>query len=144
LAVLAILIDAASLLNGKLVMTLGMRKLTMVALVISIVLAAILLLLSLSYDGKPPFWTFILLFSAIFFCTGILFGNLMALSMEPLGHIAGIGAAITSATSNLMSIPLAIFFGSLFAGTATPLIASFLILPAVGLLIMFWVEKDRS
>ena len=115
----------------------------MVALVISIILATVLLLLSLSYDGKPPFWAFIILFAAIFFCTGILFGNLMALSMEPLGHIAGIGAAITSATSNLMSIPLAIFFGSLFAGTATPLIASFLILPAVGLLIMFWVEKGR-
>ena len=142
-AVLALFIGAASLLNGKLVMTLGMRKLTMVALVISIILATVLLLLSLSYDGKPPFWAFIILFAAIFFCTGILFGNLMALSMEPLGHIAGIGAAITSATSNLMSIPLAIFFGSLFAGTATPLIASFLILPAVGLLIMFWVEKGR-
>ena len=68
----------------------------------------------------------------------------MALCMEPLGHIAGIGAAITSATSNLISIPLAVFVGSLFNGTILPLVAGFVALPALGLMTMIFIEHGRE
>ena len=143
-AILAIFIGAASLLNGKLVLNYGMRKLTFRALLASIVIASCLLVLSYLYDGKPPFLLFVTFFAAIFFCTGLLFGNLMALCMEPLGHIAGIGAAITSATSNLISIPIAVFVGSLFAGTVMPLVSGFVVLPGLGLLIMIFVERRQT
>ena len=45
-------------------------------------------------------------FSLQFFCLGFLFGNLRAIAMEPVGHIAGIGAAITGFISTLMAVPI--------------------------------------
>jgi MFS transporter, DHA1 family, multidrug resistance protein len=143
-AILAIFIGVASLVNGALVMKYGMRKLTFWALITSIALATVLLVWAYVYDGTPPFVVFVTIFAAIFFCTGLLFGNLMALCMEPLGHIAGIGAAITSATSNLISIPLAVFVGSLFNGTILPLVAGFVALPALGLMTMIFIEHGRE
>jgi hypothetical protein len=34
----------------------------------------------------------------LFFCFGILFGNLNALAMEPPGHFAGLGSALVAET----------------------------------------------
>ena len=34
-----------------------------------------------------------------FFCCGILFGNYNAMAMEPVGHIAGMAAAISGTLS---------------------------------------------
>jgi DHA1 family bicyclomycin/chloramphenicol resistance-like MFS transporter len=41
-----------------------------------------------------------------FFCFGILFGNFNALAMEPVGHMAGLGAAIVGSVSTFVSLPL--------------------------------------
>ena len=44
-------------------------------------------------------------------------GNLTALAMEPLGHIAGTAASVTSAVATLGSILLASMAGQFFDGT---------------------------
>ena len=53
----------------------------------------------------------IVFFLMQFFAIGLLFGNLRSLAMQPLGHIAGIGAAITGFVSTLMSVPISTFIG---------------------------------
>ncbi len=37
--------------------------------------------------------------AGLFFCIGLLFGNLNAIAMEFLGHNAGIGAAVVGSVS---------------------------------------------
>jgi hypothetical protein len=55
------------------------------------------------------FWlsTFWFLVFGLFFQTGMTLGNLTALAMEPLGHIAGTGASVISAASTLGSVAIA-------------------------------------
>ncbi len=53
---------------------------------------------------------------------GLTLGNLNALAMEPLGHIAGMAASVTSAIATVASVLLAVPVGLLFNGTALPLL----------------------
>ncbi|MGY9052918.1 MAG: multidrug effflux MFS transporter, partial [Rhodobacterales bacterium] len=59
-----------------------------------------------------------LIWSVVVFLTmAMSIGNLMALAMEPVGHIAGLAASIIGSTSTLISILLAIPIGMMFDGT---------------------------
>jgi DHA1 family bicyclomycin/chloramphenicol resistance-like MFS transporter len=44
-----------------------------------------------------------LVVTVLLFCMGILFGNPNAMAMEPLKHLAGIGAAMIGSVGNLVS-----------------------------------------
>jgi DHA1 family bicyclomycin/chloramphenicol resistance-like MFS transporter len=54
--------------------------------------------------------------------------------MEPIGHIAGIGAAITGFISTILSIPISLYVGSFVQDTVWPL---FVGLGSCGLLALF-------
>jgi len=58
----------------------------------------------------------------LFAVMGLTLGNLNALAMEPLGHIAGMAASVTSAIATVASVLLAVPVGLLFNGTALPLL----------------------
>ena len=89
--VLALAVGGASLMNGRLVMKHGMRRLSTVAAAVSITLVSVATWTLLFAFGKlPPFWLSIAYLLVVFICIGLLFGNLNALAMEPLGHIAGV------------------------------------------------------
>lgn len=121
----ALAIGAASVVNAQLVMRLGMRYLTGVALIGTSVISGALLAADL-IGGTPPFWAFVAWQIPAFFCFGLLFGNLNALAMEPLGHIAGLGAALVGAVSTLIALPFGWWVGAAYAGGITELIAAFL------------------
>jgi MFS transporter, DHA1 family, multidrug resistance protein len=76
-----------------------------------------------------------------FFCIGILFGNMNALAMEPLGHIAGIGAAVIGSLSTLISMVLGTMIGRSYNGTILPLVASITILTGLSILVVRWTES---
>ncbi len=64
--------------------------------------------------------------STVFFI-GILFGNLNSMAMEPLGHMAGLGAAIVVSVSTFISVPFGTYIGMQYDGTIQPLVLGFLI-----------------
>ena len=67
------------------------------------------LALLLAYDGLPPLIPTVTVMFIGFFFVGILFGNLNAMAMQPLGDMAGLGAAIIGSFSSLFSVPVALF-----------------------------------
>ncbi len=77
-----------------------------------------------------------------FFCVGILFGNNNALAMQPLGRMAGIGAAVVGALSTFISVPLGIIIGRSYNGTILPLITGILIVAVLSLIVVRWVEAE--
>ena len=77
-----------------------------------------------------------------FFCVGVLFGNLNALAMEPLGHIAGIGAAIVGSLSTLISVLLGTVIGQSYNGTILPLVIGLAVLAWLSFLVVRWAEAD--
>ncbi|MFT2092885.1 multidrug effflux MFS transporter [Paraglaciecola sp. 2405UD69-4] len=124
-ALLAFSIGFASFINGNLVMRLGMRTLCSWAMLGWLSFSALLVGLAWFYGGIPPMWLFILVLFCAFFCIGILFGNLNAMAMQPLGSMAGLGAAIIGSLSSLFSVPIAIFIGGFIEQTITPIALGF-------------------
>jgi DHA1 family bicyclomycin/chloramphenicol resistance-like MFS transporter len=47
------------------------------------------------------------------------------MAMEPVGHIAGIAAAVTGFISTIMAVPISIFIGRFISDTALPLFVGF-------------------
>lgn len=76
-----------------------------------------------------------------FFCVGVLFGNQNSLAMEPLGHMAGIGAAIVGSLSTLISMPLGTIIGQSYNGTILPLIIGMAVLAGLAILVVRWAES---
>ena len=99
--VLSLAFGCASLLNGRLVVEHGMRRLARAAALTMTVVSTAFLALSFAFAGVPAFWLLMAYLLAVFFCIGLLFGNLNALAMEPLGHIAGVGAAVVASLTTL-------------------------------------------
>jgi MFS transporter, DHA1 family, multidrug resistance protein len=139
-AMVAIAIGAASFTNASLVLRYGMRTLANWSLrgilVVSIVFAAI----AGAWSGQPPLWWLMAYLIASFFGVGLLFGNLNAMAMQPLGHIAGTGAAIVGATSMLISLVLGTWIGQSYNGTVLPLVIGFAALSACAMFVSWWAE----
>jgi DHA1 family bicyclomycin/chloramphenicol resistance-like MFS transporter len=132
-AALAVSIGLSTFLNGTLVLRFGMRKLAFIALVMFTTIT--LLYVFLFWNTKNPSVIVLMLFlSLTFFCLGFIWGNMRSIAMEPIGHIAGIGAAITGFISTLISIPIATYIGSFVTTTVWPL---FVGLSICGLLAVF-------
>ncbi len=139
--VAALAIGAAALLNSVLVMRLGMRLLTHSALVALVLLSGVFLAVFHALGGQPSVSLFMTWQLAAFFCVGILFGNLNALAMEPLGHIAGLGAALIGSISTLISLPFGWLIGQMYDGTVLPLVGGFFSLGLAALIAALWTER---
>lgn len=143
-AVLAASIGLASVLNGRLVMRAGMLRLSTNALSGLGLLSAGFLVFALSRAGEPPLWSFMAYMMLAFFCVGILFGNLSSLAMEPLGSIAGVGAAVVASGSLTVSAALGAVIGQAYDGTVVPLVAGFAGLSLLSLPLIRWAASGRS
>ncbi|MEM1345253.1 MAG: multidrug effflux MFS transporter [Pseudomonadota bacterium] len=131
---LAFAFALSSMANARLVMRFGMRTLsrTGMAALAGIGGLASLITLVPGIDGVPPLWVFMALMGGIFTCVGLLFANLNALALQPLGHIAGTASAVVMSLSTLGSAPLGYAIASRFDGSLTPMFTGFLILGLVG------------
>ncbi|MBT8299124.1 MAG: multidrug effflux MFS transporter [Maribacter sp.] len=117
---LAISIGLATFLNGTLVLRYGMRKLAFTALTFFSGFA--ILYLALFWNSSNPSLIVLIAFLSVqFFCLGFVWGNIRSIAMEPIGHIAGIGAAITGFISTILSIPIAAYIGSFVQETVLPM-----------------------
>lgn len=139
----AVALALAMIVNGRFVMRYGMRKMTRYALYFSTVLSAGFVLVSLVYGGMPPLTLFGIYLFLNFFCTGLLFGNYNALALEPVGHIAGMAAALSGFMSSLLSIIGGSIIGQAYHGTVTPLIAGFAIFGGLAIIVTEWAEVRR-
>ena len=72
-----------------------------------------------------------------------MWGNFRSIAMEPIGHIAGIGAAINGFVSTLLSIPIATFIGEFVKDTVWPLFAGLAICGLCALTIFLLVNKPK-
>lgn len=139
-ALLAIAIGGASFVNASLVLRYGMHALSTWSLrgicVVSIAFTAF----ASASAGHPPLWTLMAYLMVSFFGIGLLFGNLNALAMQPLGHIAGTGASVVGATSMLISLGFGTWIGQSYDGTVLPLVLGFAILSACSIVTAWWAE----
>lgn len=105
----------ALLINARLVMRFGMTTLTIAGLVLLNV-SQMLFLVVLFYNGAAPFWTFLTQLFLMMFSLGLIFGNLTALILQPLGNFAGVGSALSSALSSAIALVVSFAMGFVYVG----------------------------
>lgn len=133
----------ASFLNAVLVVRLGMRRLITMALAIQIVLSAAVII----HDGTlgtGTFAVFALWQAYVFFQAGLTIGNLNAIAMEPMGHIAGMAASVIGAVSTVLAAAIASPIGLLFDGTLRPLIGAVFIMAALAYVVMRYMGRVEA
>ncbi|MDB3875524.1 multidrug effflux MFS transporter [Amylibacter sp.] len=123
----------SNILNATLVEKLGMWFLSTCAIGFNMIFSIIIL--SIYYLELIPIFLYLPVFTmwscVLLFTMAMSVGNLMALAMEPVGHIAGLASSIIGSTSTLISITIAILIGMLFNGTGLPLITGVTILAII-------------
>ena len=140
-ATMAGVMAVSSFLNSRVVRRFGMRRLSHGAMVVY--LAASIALLAVSLAGPVPFWLFYLLLLVIQFVFSWASSNMNALSMEPLGAVAGTAAAVFGFSQTVGGAMLGTFIGQQFNGTLTPNAAGYV---AMGVLVLgaaLAAEKGR-
>lgn len=142
-AIISLSLGIASLANTRLVMRYGMTKLVEWALGGIFALAVLYLGVATVYSGQPPLWSLMAYLMASFFCIGILFGNVSALAMRPLGHLAGAGSAVVGSLSTLISTVLGTIIGQSYNGTVLPLIIGMVLLTGLSIFIVRWTTSSK-
>lgn len=142
--ILAIAIGAAAVVNARLVMRLGMRALSSWALRGVCTLSIGFVIIVALVDGVPPLWWLMAYLIAVFFCVGMLFANFNALAMEPLGHMAGMGAAVVGSVTTFISLAAGTLIGQAYNNTVLPLVGGFALLGVMALATMTWIERTRE
>ncbi len=138
----ALSVGCASFVNAGLVMKHGMQLLAVRALQSVSGLSVAFFALAYALGGQPPLWLFMIYLLLVFFSVGILFGNLNALAMQPVGHVAGTGAAIIGSLATFISIVLGTAVGQAYNGTILPLVGGFAGFSIASLLVVHWTERE--
>lgn len=141
---LSLAVGCAALVNGRLVMKHGTRRLSKVAAASVSLVSIAAWTVAFAYQGLPPFALFAAYLFLVFFSVGLLFGNLNALAMGPLGHLAGIGATVVASVSMLIAAPLGGPVGQNFDGTMYGQIGAFAVFGAWTLAALWWAEGGES
>ncbi|MDL2405703.1 multidrug effflux MFS transporter [Rhizobium calliandrae] len=127
--------------NGYFVRSFGMRRISHAAMIIFTVLGALGYVTGSA--GLPSFLFTYVLISVMLMMFAVITTNFMAISLEPMGHLAGTAAAITSSVSTTGGVVLGGIVGQMFDGTAQPLIAGFTIFGALTIAATLWAEKGK-
>jgi len=135
---MAVLSGGGTIVNARLVMRLGMRRLAITAFGGQAVLSAVLILANLTgaLPASLAFPTFFVWTVSVFFMAGLTFGNLNALALEPMGHIAGMAASVVGGVSTVLAVMIAVPIGLAFNGTAVPLMAGTLVCSTLAFVLM--------
>jgi DHA1 family bicyclomycin/chloramphenicol resistance-like MFS transporter len=142
--ILGLSVGSALFFNSRIVMHLGMRKLVDRAMAGLAAISSAYIVIVCFYGGRSPFWMLMAFFLVAFFCVGFLFGNLNAIAMRPMGHIAGTASAVVGSLSTFLAVPIAFVIGHLYNDTTLPLVGGFAFLSTASLCILRWVNRAKN
>ncbi|MEM8852830.1 MAG: multidrug effflux MFS transporter [Pseudomonadota bacterium] len=132
----------SSLVNARLVQTVGMRRLSHSAL-LSLVALSALGSVSLMVGGTLPFWVFLTFMGIAFFLIGLILPNFNAMAMEPLGAIAGTGSSLVGFVMTACGALLGAAVGQLYDQSLMPIILGYLTFSLISLTFVMITEKGR-
>lgn len=142
---IALIGGSASLLNAVLVVRYGMQRLITVTLGFQIFLSGAMIIASFWTLPAPfGFAAFLFWQLCMFFQAGLTIGNLNAIAMEPMGHIAGMAASVIGAVSTILAALIASPLGLIFDGTLRPLLMPVFIMAIIAQFLMRQMVRDDT
>ncbi|MGB0662050.1 MAG: multidrug effflux MFS transporter [Mangrovicoccus sp.] len=141
---IAVFAVGGPILNSKIVLHMGMRRVVLGALLGLLVLTG-LYLVALETGFIPPnvIWAYVLWQIVVFFSAGMLMGNLNAVALTPMGHIAGMAATIVSAVATVGSMAIAMPLAARFDGTQIPIVEGIFGCTVIAFLLATRLEDDQ-
>ena len=119
---MAVVTGSAAMLNAALVMRLGMRRLASAAFGSQIILSATITTLWLAgLRGEAMFAVYLIWQCTVLFQSALTVGNLNAIAMEPMAHVAGTAASVTGAVATITGALVAAPITQAFDGTPLPM-----------------------
>lgn len=140
-AACAVTMACGNLLNSRIVMWLGMRRISHGAMLVLIVAASASLVIS--YLGLENIWTFVVLQAVTMACFGLAASNCSAMAMLNMGEIAGTASSLQGFVVTTGGAAIGGLIGRSFDGTTTPLHVGFLAAGVVALILAAIVERGR-
>jgi DHA1 family bicyclomycin/chloramphenicol resistance-like MFS transporter len=122
---IAILMGAGSMSVGRNVERIGLDRLIKWSLVAYTGAAIAMYSVSLSAGGHPTFWPFIILLALVLVGHNVLFPNLNAAAMVPVGHVAGTAAAVYATVTTAAGALVGSWLDHIFDGTVNPFSLAF-------------------
>ncbi|MDE0310175.1 MAG: multidrug effflux MFS transporter [Acidiferrobacterales bacterium] len=142
--ILALAIGFGSLANDRLLLHYGMHQIVRSAAFAATAVSFVALVVLVAFDGLPPLWLYMAYMLPLFVSMGALFGNLNALAMQPLGHIAGVGAALVASIATFISVSFGTLIGQTFDGTVYFLVGSFALFGLLTVIAIHWANRPGS
>lgn len=130
-----------ALINSRIVMKMGMRKISHTALMFFIAFAALHLIVAWLH------WETILVFTVLqalmMGCLGLTTSNFSALAMERMGQIAGTASSLQGFVTTIGGALIGAIVGQAFDGSTVPLYLGFLLAGLGALLVILITERGR-
>lgn len=132
---------AANLMNARIVMRLGTRRIAHAAVAGLCAIAAAHLLTALG--GRDTLPVFSILQALTMACFGLATANFSAMAMENMGGIAGTASSVQGFTSVTAGVAIGAVIGQAYDGTTAPMIAGFLTVGLLALLCVTVTNRGR-
>ncbi len=137
----AVAMSISNLVNSRLVERIGMRPISHFALICFVIVSIVHAVIAL--QGPIPFPLFYTLVILAFFCIGFQGPNYNAIAMEPLGALAGSGAALIGFASSFVSASIGGLVARQFDGTVTPIFIGHAVVGTLALITIFITERGK-
>lgn len=137
----AIAMSISNLVNSRLVERVGMRPISHSALIAFVLVSIVHAIIAM--QGPVPFPLFYTLVIIAFFAIGFQGPNYNAIAMEPLGALAGSGAALIGFASSFVSASIGGLVARQFDGTVTPIFIGHAVVGSLALITIFITEKGK-
>ena len=109
-----------------------MRRLVGCALLLVTVSSVLYALLILIIRQNPALPYHLLYMAIVIFSFGFLFENVVTLSLEPMGELAGAAMSIITALSTLIAVAISYLIGAWLAKTVLPIAVAFFLMCLCG------------
>jgi len=126
-AAVALVMAFATATNGRLVESVGLRRILVVVACGQVATTATLCTVVLATGGTPPFALFLPILISVLMCQQVLMVNINSAAMMPLGHVAGSAAALIGAAPQVFGALIGSRIDAAFNGTVTPLAIAFVV-----------------
>ncbi len=130
---IAVLMGAGSMLVGRNVERIGLDRLIRSSLIAYTAAAVAMYSVSLGAGGHPSFWPFVLLLAMVLVGHNVLFPNLNAAAMMPVGHVAGTASAVYATVTTAAGAIVGSRLDNAFDGTVNSFSLAFGIAGVVSL-----------
>lgn len=127
--------------NARIVRAVGMRYVVLRSMALMAVFCSAFIAYEFIQNGSQvPLAVFVIFMMAVSFCMGMCFGNLNALAMVPMGHLAGLASAVIGASSLVVALIVGNLVGQSYDGDLYALSIGFLATALLSLVLMGLAE----